>query len=111
MRRFYVPGLHAEDLSDKLAQALEARGVDYAVTHEVAAQRYAPFLSSVSQARCRLIAGPAAGAALADLSARPVAIGSSSWDQAPRVTVRRSMQPAPIAPRSSSPAARPAASS
>jgi len=77
MRRFYVPGLRAEDLTDKLAQALEARGVDYGITHEVAAQRYAPFLSSVSQARCRLISGPAADAGLADLNARPVAEGTN----------------------------------
>ncbi|MGH8199900.1 MAG: hypothetical protein ACREVO_05980 [Steroidobacteraceae bacterium] len=77
LRRFYVPGLRAEDLTDKLAQALEARGVDYAITHEVAAQRYAPFLSSVSQARCRLVPGPAADAALADLNARPVAEGTN----------------------------------
>jgi hypothetical protein len=69
MRRFYVPGLRAEDLTDKLAQALEARSVDYAITHEVAAQRYAPFLSSVSQARFRLIPGPGVDAALADLNA------------------------------------------
>lgn len=77
MRRFYVPGLRVEDLTDKLAQALEARGVDYAITTEVAAQRYAPFLSSVSQARCRLIPGPATDAALADLNARPVAEGTN----------------------------------
>jgi len=77
MRRFYVPGLRAEDLTDKLAQALEARGVDYAITHEVAAQRYAPFLSSVSQARCRLIPGSAVDAALAELNARPVAEGTN----------------------------------
>ncbi len=77
MRRFYVPGLRAEELTDKLAQALEARGVDYAITHEVAAQRYAPFLSSVSQARCRLIPGPAADTALTDLNARPVAKGAN----------------------------------
>jgi hypothetical protein len=77
MRRFYVAGLRAEDLTDKLAQALEARGVDYAITHEVAAQRYAPFLSSVSQARCRLIPGPATDAALADLNARPVPEGTN----------------------------------
>jgi hypothetical protein len=77
MQRFYVPGLRAEDLTDKLAQTLEDRGINYAITHEVAAQRYAPFLSSVSQARCRLIPGPAADAALADLSARPVTEGAN----------------------------------
>lgn len=77
MRRFYVPGLRAEDLTDKFAKALEAQGVDYAITHEVAAQRYAPFLSSVSQARCRLIPGTAADAALAALNARPVAEGTN----------------------------------
>lgn len=77
MRRFYVPGLRAEELADKLAQALEARGVDYAIIDEVAAQRYAPFLSTVSQARFRLFPGPGADAALADLNARPVSEGAN----------------------------------
>ena len=77
MQRFYVPGLRAEELADKLAQALEARGVDYAIIDEVAAQRYAPFLSTVSQARFRLFPGPGADAALADLNARPVSEGAN----------------------------------
>ena len=77
MRRFYVPGLRAEELADKLAQALEARGVDYAIIDEVAAQRYAPFLSTVSQARFRLFPGPGADAALADLNACPVSEGAN----------------------------------
>ena len=29
----------------------------YAITHEAAGQRYAPFLSTVSQVRCRLMGG------------------------------------------------------
>lgn len=77
MRRFYVPGLRAEGSTNRLAQALEERGVEYAMTHEVAAQRYAPFLSSVSQMRCRLIPGPAVDAAIADLNAHPVTEGAN----------------------------------
>lgn len=49
-----------------------SRAVDYAVTHEAAAQRYAPFLQNVSQVRVRLPAGPATEAALGELGARPV---------------------------------------
>lgn len=77
MRRFYVPGLRADGSTNRLTQALEERGVEYAMTHEMAAQRYAPFLSSVSQVRCRLISGPAFDAALADLNAHPVTEGAN----------------------------------
>jgi hypothetical protein len=42
-------------------------GVDDAVSFEAAAQRYAPFLSAVSQVRCRLLAGSGGDAAIADL--------------------------------------------
>ena len=77
MRRFYVPGLRDEGSTNRLAQVLEDQGVEYAMTHEVAAQRYAPFLSSVSQMRCRLIPGPAVDAALADLNAHLVTEGAN----------------------------------
>jgi hypothetical protein len=42
-----------------------------------AAQRYAPFLSAVSQVRCRLLAGSGADAAIADLGARVVSEGAN----------------------------------
>jgi hypothetical protein len=43
----------------------------------VAQQRYAPFLSMVSQVRCRLLAGSGADAAIADLGAHVVSEGAN----------------------------------
>lgn len=77
MRRYYVPGSKADALVDRAAQALEARNASYAVSHEAAAQRYAPYLSSIAQVRCRVLVAPEAGDALADLGARVVNEGAN----------------------------------
>ena len=77
MRRFFVPSLKADGLAESLDQVLSARGIDYALTHEAAAQRYAPFLSGVSQLRCRLPTGAATEAALSELGARAVTEGAN----------------------------------
>lgn len=77
MRRFFVPSLKADGLAKSLDQVLSARGIDYALTHEAAAQRYAPFLSGVSQLRCRLPTGAATEAALSELGARAVTEGAN----------------------------------
>jgi hypothetical protein len=66
---------------DALAAGLHgmcsSRGIEYAVTHEAAAQHYAPFLSNVSRVRIRLPAGSVAEAGLGELSARPVSEGAN----------------------------------
>ncbi len=72
MRHYYVPRIRADNLIQKVAAVLGAHGVKYAVTHDAAGQRYAPFLSSVSQVRCRLLRGPAANQAIHELGARAV---------------------------------------
>ena len=77
MRRFFVPSIKAEALAAALDGVCSSRGIDYAVTHEAAAQRYAPFLSNVSQVRIRLPAGSAAEAALGELGARTVSEGAN----------------------------------
>jgi hypothetical protein len=77
LRRFFVPSMRADRLMDRVGQAFEAHEVEYAISHEAAAQRYAPFLSAVSQVRCRLIAGSAADAAIAELGARVVSEGAN----------------------------------
>jgi hypothetical protein len=41
LRRFDVPGARAEALVDRITEALDLQSVDYAITHEAAAQRYA----------------------------------------------------------------------
>lgn len=76
-RRYFVPSPRAEGLVRKLAQAAAAHGADYAITHEAAGQRYAPFLSVVSQVRCRLLTGAAADWLLRKLDARSVNEGAN----------------------------------
>ncbi|EXI66451.1 MAG: hypothetical protein AW08_02565 [Candidatus Accumulibacter adjunctus] len=77
LRRYFVPTMKPDGLIERLGQVCEARGVEYAVSFEAAAQRYAPFLSTVSQVRCRLPAGSGADAAIADLGARIVSEGAN----------------------------------
>lgn len=77
MRRFFVPAMKADALAAGLDGVCTSRGLDYALTHEAAAQRYTPFLSSIAQLRIRLPAGAATEAALGELSARPVSEGAN----------------------------------
>lgn len=77
LRRCYVPGLKSDALLQCLGEALDRHQVDYAVSHEAAAQRYAPFLSGISQVRIRLLPGVGADAALAELDARVVTEGAN----------------------------------
>jgi hypothetical protein len=77
LRRYYVPSARADGLVEKMAHAFAMHKVDYAITHEAAAQRYSPFLSNVSQVRCRLPTGTAADRAIADLDARVVSEGAN----------------------------------
>lgn len=70
LRRYFVPSLRAEGLIQKFAEACTANKAEYAITHEAAGQRYAPYLSAVSQVRCRLMLGAPADGVLAALNAR-----------------------------------------
>jgi len=77
LRRYFVPAAKAEMLPALFDEACELNDAMYAVTHEAAAQRYSPFLSSVSQVRARLWMGPNAQAALGSLDARIVSEGAN----------------------------------
>ncbi len=77
LRRYYVPAVKPTDLPERLDRVFEQHQVAYAITHEAAAQRYAPFLSSVSQVRCRLMPGRPAEEALGALDARVVTEGAN----------------------------------
>lgn len=77
LRRYYVPATKPDALPLRVAEALEGRGVEYAISHEAAAQRLAPFLSSVSQVRLRLLSGQATDATMSDLGARLVTEGAN----------------------------------
>jgi len=77
LRRYYVPAVKPADLSGRMDRVFEQYQAAYAITHEAAAQRYAPFLSSVSQVRCRLLPGRPAEEALGALHAQVVTEGAN----------------------------------
>jgi hypothetical protein len=77
LRRYYVPGVKADSLLQRMQQVFDEHGAEYAISHEAAAQRYAPFLSNVAQVRTRLLMGGNADAAIADLGARAVSEGAN----------------------------------
>lgn len=77
VRRYYVPGTKADALEARVGQVFDAHDVAYAISHEAAAQRYAPFLSGVSQVRARVLSGANADAAIGDLNARLVSEGAN----------------------------------
>ncbi|WP_454702987.1 type IV toxin-antitoxin system AbiEi family antitoxin [Agrobacterium burrii] len=76
-QRYYVPGGESSALAERLAELCEAAGVEYALTQEVAAQQYAPFLSSISRVACRMASGKAASEVMARLEARAVSEGAN----------------------------------
>jgi DNA-binding transcriptional ArsR family regulator len=76
-RRYFVPGTSAEALVDSLAMTLDDYDVQYAITHQAAAQRYAPYLTGFSQVRCRLVFNERANRALSALNARVVDEGAN----------------------------------
>ena len=86
MRRYFVPSAPAERLAEKFAEACKESTAEYAITHEAAGQRYAPFLSTVSHLRCRLQDGQAADQVLGALDARVV-------DQGANLSVIRTKSP------------------
>lgn len=77
LRRYYVPGLKADTLIDRLGQVFEAHEVAYALSYEAAAQLYAPFLSGISLVRTWLQPGAGTDKALAELDARVVNEGAN----------------------------------
>lgn len=77
LRRYYVPATKADALLERVGDVFDAHDAGYAISHEAAAQRYSPFLSSVSQVRVRLLIGANADAAISDLGARVVNEGAN----------------------------------
>ncbi len=77
VHRYYVPATKADQLPECIGQVFATHQVSYAISHEAAAQRYAPFLSSISQVRCRILVGLAADAAMKELGARVVNEGAN----------------------------------
>jgi len=77
LRRYYVPGANAGALMAQIGQVFGAHAVRYAISHEAAAQHYAPFLSNISQVRVRVLSSANADAAIGELGARPVHEGAN----------------------------------
>ena len=72
IRRYFVPSVRSEGLVGKFAEVCASYNAEYAITHEAAGQQYAPFLSTLSQVRCRLMVGAAADRVLCALDAHMV---------------------------------------
>ena len=75
LARYYVPHVDANALPQRLDAACKDANAAYAVTGEAAAQAYSPFLTNVSQLRCRIVPGPRQQDVLEALRARPVSEG------------------------------------
>lgn len=76
-RRYYVPSIDADALTGQLDEFCEAHDVEYVLTQEVAAQHYAPYLTRISQVKCRMTPGRAADAVVSELGARVVSEGAN----------------------------------
>jgi hypothetical protein len=77
LRRYYVPESTPENLAVRIGQACEAHSVEYAITQEAAAQRYAPFLSTISRLSSRMTPSHNADIVLGGLNARVVTEGAN----------------------------------
>ncbi|MBZ0143487.1 MAG: hypothetical protein K8F56_07890 [Rhodocyclaceae bacterium] len=77
LRRYYVPGTAPEALAARLGKVFDGSDVAYAITHETAAQHYAPFLSGISQVRVRVRVGANVDIAIRDLDARVASEGAN----------------------------------
>lgn len=76
-RRYYVPNLNTEEVTERLALLCDMLNVEYVLTQEIAAQRYAPFLSVISLVNCRMNPGYAAEEVISELDARVVVEGAN----------------------------------
>jgi hypothetical protein len=77
LRRYFVPGTKADDLLTRVGEAFDTLDVPYAISHEAAAQRYAPFLSSIPTVRVRATAGRDTDEAIGRVGARVVHEGAN----------------------------------
>lgn len=76
-RRFYAPMMKHEEIALRIARVCGRVDANYVVTGEAAAQRYTPYLSNVSQLKCKLSSSKALDGIIADLDAHPVDEGAN----------------------------------
>lgn len=75
LHRYYVPVGDVAELGQRLDTICTHHETRYAVTGEVAAQIHTPYLSNISQLKCRIQPGRAQWAVLEELDAHPVSEG------------------------------------
>ncbi len=77
VRRYYVPRIKSEDLMKAIDQVCSRLNTAYVITHEWAAQLYSPFLSNISQVKCRIYPNAPLSSIANELDAREVEEGSN----------------------------------
>jgi hypothetical protein len=77
MRRYYVPLVKPEELMTRINDVCVKNSTAYVITHEWAAQLYSPFLSSISQVKCRIFPNAPLSLIAEELNAREVEEGSN----------------------------------
>ena len=74
-RRYFVPDIKTDKLAIHIGEKFDTHNVQYAISHEIAAQFHAPFLSNISQLRVRVQSGAETEGAINALGARVVSEG------------------------------------
>jgi DNA-binding transcriptional regulator YhcF (GntR family) len=77
IRRYFVPLAKPEELMQRIEAICDKHQTAYVITHEWAAQLYAPFLSSISQVKCRIFPNAPLSLIARELNAREVNEGSN----------------------------------
>jgi hypothetical protein len=77
IRRYYVPRSKPEELMKAINDVCKRLSTAYVITHEWAAQLYSPFLSSISQVKCRIFPNAPLSLIASELNAREVEEGSN----------------------------------
>jgi hypothetical protein len=77
IRRFYVPMMKPEALMKAIHSVCEKHSTAYVITHEWAAQLYSPFLSNISQVKCRIFPNVPLSLITGELNAREVDEGTN----------------------------------
>jgi len=77
IRRYYVPSVKPEELMKALNDTCKRLSTAYVITHEWAAQLYSPFLSNISQVKCRVFPNGPLSLITGALNAREVSEGSN----------------------------------
>lgn len=77
IRRYYVPLIKPEELMKRINHVCVENQTAYVITHEWAAQLYSPFLSNISQVKCRIFPNVPVALIAGELNARQVEEGSN----------------------------------